>query len=96
MDFDHVYKGLEGRIHQWRAVHWVFWSRVVAHVDLWQAIMAVLQHTKPPAKCLWVQSHAGIQGNDHVDALADYRRELSPLLKAVRDSVKTQATKFKA
>ena len=86
MDSQYVYKGLTGRMHQWHEAHWVLRTGAVAHVDLWQAILQALQQSQATIKWHWVPSHAGIEGNERADFLADIGIELSPLFRITDNS----------
>ena len=84
MDSQYVYKGLTGRMHQWQAAQWVLRCRAVSHVDVWQAVLRALHNTRATIKWLWVPSHAGVEGNERVNALADLGRARSPLLRVTQ------------
>ena len=69
-DSQYVQKGISEWIHGWKARGWKTAARApVKNVDLWQALDAAqAQHT---IEWRWVRGHAGHEGNERADALAN-------------------------
>ncbi len=69
-DSQYVRRGILEWLPQWKARGWKTASRQpVKNQDLWQALEAqAAQHT---IEWHWVPGHAGVPGNERVDALAN-------------------------
>ncbi len=69
-DSQYVQKGISEWIHGWKARGWRTASKEpVKNVDLWQALDAAQAiHT---IQWRWVKGHAGHDGNERADALAN-------------------------
>lgn len=69
-DSQYVQKGISEWIHGWKARGWQTAARApVKNVDLWQALDAAqARHT---IEWRWVKGHAGHEGNEKADALAN-------------------------
>ena len=69
-DSQYVQKGISEWIHGWKARGWKTAAKApVKNVDLWQALDAAqARHT---IEWRWVRGHAGHEGNERADALAN-------------------------
>jgi ribonuclease HI len=69
-DSQYVQKGISEWIHGWKARGWKTAAREpVKNADLWQALDAAqARHT---IQWRWVKGHAGHDGNERADALAN-------------------------
>ena len=69
-DSQYVLKGISEWIHGWKARGWKTAAKApVKNVDLWQALDAAqARHT---IEWRWVKGHAGHEGNERADALAN-------------------------
>ncbi|MEN3365497.1 MAG: ribonuclease [Burkholderiales bacterium] len=69
-DSQYVQKGISEWIHGWKARGWKTAAKEpVKNVDLWQALdEAQARHT---IQWRWVKGHAGHEGNERADALAN-------------------------
>jgi ribonuclease HI len=69
-DSQYVQKGISEWIHGWKARGWKTAAKEpVKNVDLWQALDAAqARHT---IQWRWVKGHAGHEGNERADALAN-------------------------
>jgi ribonuclease HI len=69
-DSQYVQKGISEWIHGWKARGWKTAAKEpVKNVDLWQALDAAqAQHN---IQWRWVKGHAGHEGNERADALAN-------------------------
>jgi len=69
-DSQYVQKGITGWIHDWKRRGWrTADKKPVKNVDLWQQLDAVAsRHT---VSWHWVKGHAGHDGNERADALAN-------------------------
>lgn len=69
-DSQYVQKGISEWIHGWKARGWKTAARApVKNVDLWQALDAAqARHT---IEWRWVKGHAGHEGNERADVLAN-------------------------
>lgn len=69
-DSQYVLKGISEWIHGWKARGWKTAAKTpVKNVDLWQALDAAqARHT---IEWRWVKGHAGHEGNERADALAN-------------------------
>jgi ribonuclease HI len=69
-DSQYVQKGISEWIHGWKARGWKTAAKEpVKNVDLWQALDAAqARHT---IQWRWVKGHAGHDGNERADALAN-------------------------
>jgi ribonuclease HI len=69
-DSQYVRRGILEWLPQWKARGWKTASRQpVKNQDLWQALEA--QAGRHQIEWHWVPGHAGVPGNEHVDALAN-------------------------
>ncbi len=69
-DSQYVQKGISEWIHGWKARGWKTAAREpVKNVDLWQALDAA--QARHQIHWRWVKGHAGHEGNERADALAN-------------------------
>ena len=69
-DSQYVQKGISEWIHGWKARGWKTAAKEpVKNVDLWQALDAA--RTTHTIEWRWVKGHAGHEGNERADALAN-------------------------
>lgn len=69
-DSQYVQKGITEWIHAWKAKRWRTAARApVKNVDLWQALDALA--ARHHIDWRWVKGHAGHDGNERADALAN-------------------------
>lgn len=69
-DSQYVQKGISEWIHGWKARGWKTAAKEpVKNVDLWQALDAA--QAKHQIQWRWVKGHAGHNGNERADALAN-------------------------
>lgn len=69
-DSQYVQKGISEWIHGWKARGWKTASKEpVKNVDLWQALDAA--QSRHQIQWRWVKGHAGHDGNERADALAN-------------------------
>lgn len=69
-DSQYVQKGISEWIHGWKARGWKTAAREpVKNVDLWQALDAA--QARHHIHWRWVKGHAGHEGNERADALAN-------------------------
>ncbi|GAB3553105.1 ribonuclease HI [Noviherbaspirillum agri] len=69
-DSQYVQKGISEWIHGWKARGWKTASKEpVKNVDLWQALDAA--QARHRIQWRWVKGHAGHDGNERADALAN-------------------------
>lgn len=69
-DSQYVQKGISEWIHGWKARGWKTAAKEpVKNVDLWQALDAA--QAKHHIQWRWVKGHAGHDGNERADALAN-------------------------
>jgi len=69
-DSQYVQKGISEWIHGWKARGWKTASKEpVKNVDLWQALDAA--QARHQIQWRWVKGHAGHDGNERADALAN-------------------------
>jgi ribonuclease HI len=69
-DSEYVQKGISEWIHGWKARGWKTAARApVKNVDLWQALDAA--QARHRIEWRWVKGHAGHDGNERADALAN-------------------------
>ena len=70
LDSEYVRNGITSWIHSWKRRGWRTASnQAVKNVDLWQKLDAVTQVHKIDWR--WVKGHAGNEGNERADALAN-------------------------
>ena len=70
LDSEYVRNGITSWIHNWKRRGWRTASnQAVKNVDLWQKLDAVTQVHE--IDCRWVKGHAGNEGNERADALAN-------------------------
>jgi ribonuclease HI len=69
-DSQYVQKGISEWIHGWKARGWKTAAKApVKNVDLWQALDSV--QATHQVEWRWVKGHAGHEGNERADALAN-------------------------
>ena len=69
-DSEYVQKGISEWIHGWKARGWKTAARApVKNVDLWQALDAAQSQHR--IEWRWIKGHAGHEGNERADALAN-------------------------
>lgn len=69
-DSQYVQKGITEWIHNWKARGWKTASRdPVKNADLWKKLDAVIRDHE--IRWVWVKGHAGHDGNERADALAN-------------------------
>lgn len=69
-DSQYVQKGISEWIHGWKARGWRTAAKApVKNVDLWQALDAA--QARHQIQWRWVKGHAGHDGNERADALAN-------------------------
>jgi ribonuclease HI len=69
-DSQYVQKGISEWIHGWKARGWKTAAKApVKNVDLWQALDAA--QARHSIQWRWVKGHAGHDGNERADALAN-------------------------
>jgi ribonuclease HI len=69
-DSEYVQKGISEWIHGWKARGWKTAARApVKNVDLWQALDEAQARHK--IEWRWIKGHAGHEGNERADALAN-------------------------
>ncbi len=69
-DSQYVQKGIQEWIHAWQRNGWKTASRQpVKNADLWQEL--VVQSQRHQVQWRWVKGHAGHEGNEHADRLAN-------------------------
>jgi ribonuclease HI len=69
-DSQYVQKGISEWIHGWKARGWKTAAKEpVKNVDLWQALDAA--QAAHAIQWRWVKGHAGHDGNERADALAN-------------------------
>jgi len=69
-DSQYVQKGITEWIHGWKARGWRTAAKApVKNVDLWQALDAA--QAKHKVDWRWVKGHAGHEGNERADGLAN-------------------------
>lgn len=69
-DSQYVQKGITEWIHAWKAKGWRTASKApVKNVDLWKALDEEASHHRIDWR--WVKGHAGHDGNERADALAN-------------------------
>jgi ribonuclease HI len=69
-DSTYVQKGITEWIHAWKRNHWKNSSKkIIKNIDLWQRLDELASgHT---IEWLWVKGHAGLDGNEKADQLAN-------------------------
>ena len=69
-DSQYVQKGITQWIHDWKRRGWrTADKKPVKNIDLWQALDAVA--SRHAVSWHWVKGHAGHDGNERADALAN-------------------------
>lgn len=69
-DSNYVQQGITGWLHNWKKNGWRTAARKpVKNVELWQALDAACQ--RHDIKWCWVKGHAGHEGNERADELAN-------------------------
>lgn len=72
LDSQYVRKGITEWIGGWRAKGWRTASgQAVKNVDLWQRLDALVRENGHRIDWRWVKGHAGDEGNERADALAN-------------------------
>lgn len=75
-DSQYVQKGISEWIHGWKARGWKTAAKApVKNVDLWKALDAAQARHKMDWR--WVKGHAGHDGNERADALANRGVEMA-------------------
>ena len=75
-DSQYVQKGISEWIHGWKARGWKTAAKApVKNVDLWQALDAA--QARHQIEWRWVKGHAGHEGNERADALANRGVEMA-------------------
>ena len=75
-DSQYVQKGISEWIHGWKARGWKTAAKApVKNVDLWQTLDAAQARHKVDWR--WVKGHAGHDGNERADALANRGVEMA-------------------
>ena len=69
-----------GKAQKWKRHQWVGSKGPVGHMDLWEAILHILEACGHVVHWLHIPSHIGINGNGRADQLADVGRRKSLLL----------------
>lgn len=76
-DSQYVQKGISEWIHGWKARGWKTAAKApVKNVDLWKALDAAQARHKVDWR--WVKGHAGHDGNERADELANRGVEMAP------------------
>ena len=71
-DSAYVKNGITAWIHNWKARGWRTAAKApVKNVDLWQQLDALVSGGGHTIHWHWVRGHAGHEGNEHADALAN-------------------------
>lgn len=69
-DSSYVQQGITVWIHQWQRRNWrTAGNKPVKNVDLWKELAALAQ--KHQVEWIWVRGHAGHEGNEAADQLAN-------------------------
>ena len=72
LDSEYVRKGITQWIHGWKAKGWRTASKQpVKNVELWQRLDGLVQNAGHLIEWRWVKGHAGDQGNEKADQLAN-------------------------
>jgi len=72
LDSQYVRQGITEWIRGWKAKGWVTASKQpVKNADLWRALDALVQNSGHRITWHWVKGHAGDEGNERADALAN-------------------------
>ncbi len=72
LDSQYVRQGITEWIHGWKAKGWRTASKQpVKNVDLWQRLDALVSGGQHQIHWHWVKGHAGHEGNERADALAN-------------------------
>ncbi|WP_028605216.1 ribonuclease HI [Ottowia thiooxydans] len=72
LDSQYVRQGITEWIHGWKAKGWRTSNKQpVKNVDLWQKLDAVVSTSGHQINWHWVKGHAGHEGNERADALAN-------------------------
>lgn len=72
LDSQYVRQGITSWIHGWKRNGWKTASRQpVKNVDLWQRLDELVNQSGHRIQWHWVKGHAGHEGNERADALAN-------------------------
>ncbi len=72
LDSQYVRQGITQWIHGWKAKGWQTASKQpVKNVDLWKTLDALVSSGGHQIQWHWVKGHAGHEGNERADALAN-------------------------
>ncbi len=72
LDSQYVRQGITEWIHGWKAKGWVTAAKQpVKNADLWRTLDALVQNAGHRITWHWVKGHAGDEGNERADALAN-------------------------
>lgn len=71
-DSQYVRQGITNWIHNWKKNNWkTAAKKPVKNADLWQQLDAFISNSPHTIAWHWVKGHAGIEGNEKADALAN-------------------------
>lgn len=72
LDSQYVRQGITEWIHGWKAKGWrTSTKQPVKNADLWQKLDAVVSTSGHQIQWHWVKGHAGHEGNERADSLAN-------------------------
>ncbi len=72
LDSEYVRQGITQWIHGWKARGWrTAGKQAVKNVDLWQRLDELVASSGHVIDWRWVKGHAGNEGNERADALAN-------------------------
>jgi ribonuclease HI len=72
LDSEYVRKGITEWVHGWKARGWrTADKKPVKNVELWQQLDALVHGGEHRIEWHWVKGHAGHEGNERADALAN-------------------------
>ncbi|MBH1964460.1 MAG: ribonuclease HI [Comamonadaceae bacterium] len=72
LDSQYVRQGITEWIHSWKAKGWrTSTKQPVKNADLWQKLDAVVSTSGHQIQWHWVKGHAGHEGNERADSLAN-------------------------
>lgn len=71
-DSQYVRQGVTQWIHNWKKNNWkTATKKPVKNADLWQRLDRLISNSPHTIQWHWVKGHAGIEGNEKADALAN-------------------------
>lgn len=71
-DSQYVRQGITNWIHNWKKNNWkTAAKKPVKNADLWQQLDTLISNSPHTIQWHWVKGHAGIEGNEKADALAN-------------------------